>query len=287
MFERYNEPARRSLFFSRYEAALLASLTIETEHLLLGIVKDRDPLITHLLGGRQSLDDIRRLVYERAGQPGSPIDVSVHVPFSEDVTQVLQYTAEEASRLLHSHIGCEHLLLGLLRLDRGVAFDVLREKGLSLTRVREALVLHVNATSQPPAEIATMISGMLPRGNARAHVSPDVYMLTALDGPHPGRRPAADEAGKGVGGSFGMVGFSTPANRPPDDRIHSIGPITMSGTTIAGLALVLEGFLGRPVFDDTGITGTCDIELTGEYHTEETLTAALRDQLGLELTRSL
>jgi uncharacterized protein (TIGR03435 family) len=61
----------------------------------------------------------------------------------------------------------------------------------------------------------------------------------------------------------------------------------MAATTIAGLALVLEGFLGRPVFDDTGLTGTCDIELTGEYDNEETLTAALRDQLGLALSRSM
>ena len=119
MFERYNEPARRSLFFSRYEAAILSSLTIETEHLLLGILKDRNPLIAHLVGGQQSADAIRSLTYKRAGQPGAPLDTSVEIPFSTDVKRALQYAAEEADRLLHGHIGPEHLLLGVLRLDAG------------------------------------------------------------------------------------------------------------------------------------------------------------------------
>ena len=131
MFERYNEPARRSLFFSRYEAAILSSLTIETEHLLLGILKDRNPLIAHLVGGQQSADAIRSLTYERAGQPGAPIDTTVEIPFSTDVKHALQYAAEEADRLLHGHIGTEHLLLGVLRLDAGLTCDVLRESGLA------------------------------------------------------------------------------------------------------------------------------------------------------------
>jgi Protein of unknown function (DUF3738)/Clp amino terminal domain, pathogenicity island component len=296
MFERCNEPARRSLFFSRYEAALLSSLAIEPEHLLLGILKDRDELIAHLVGGSQSVDAIRRLMYGRAGQPGSPLDISVEIPFSKDTKRALEYAAEEANRLLHRHIGSEHLLLGLLRLEAGPACDVLREAGLGLTSVREALVMHVSATSPPPPEIAGMLAAMLPRDVQRAQRSGSVYCMTALDGDHPGRRAATVNSGSGGFGAFSTfstVGFSTAADRPPDGArpsdggTHSIGPIWMTATTLGAFALALEDFLGRPIIDDTGITGSWDIELQGQYDNPDALIAALRDQLGLVLTKSL
>ncbi len=284
MFERYNEPARRSLFFARYEAAILSSLTIETEHLLLGILKDRNPLIAQLVGGHQSADAIRSLTYERAGQPGAPLDNSVEIPFSTDVKRALQYAAEEADRLLHGHIGPEHLLLGVLRLDAGLACDVLRESGLALSAVREALVLHVSASSPPPPEIAAFL---FPH-HERAERFDGVYVMTALDGPSPGRRATTDDAGvSGGGASIGTIDFRTRADRPPDGRVHSIGPISMSGATLPEFVRVLEGFLGRPIVDDSGLTGRFDIELRGQYDDPETLTAALRDQLGLVLNRAL
>ncbi len=88
-----------------------------------------------------------RLIYARIGAPAGPLDTSVEIPFSKDSKHVLQYTGEESDRLLHHHIGLEHLLLGLLRHERGVAWDVLQEKGLNLTAVREALVIYVSAKS--------------------------------------------------------------------------------------------------------------------------------------------
>ena len=284
MFERYNEPARRSLFFSRYEAAILSSLTIETEHLLLGILKDRNPLIAHLVGGQQSADAIRSLTYERAGQPGAPIDTTVEIPFSTDVKHALQYAAEEADRLLHGHIGTEHLLLGVLRLDAGLACDVLRESGLGLSAVREVLVLHVSAASPPPPEIAAFL---FPHHEGAERFD-GVYVMTALDGPSPGRRATTDDAGVSGGGiSFSRIEFRTRAERPPDGRAQSIGPISMSGATLYEFVHVLEGFLGRPIIDETEISGRFDIELRGQYDDPETLIAALRDQLRLVLTRSL
>ena len=285
MFERYNEPARRSLFFSRYEASVLGSRTIDTEHLLLGLLKDREPLISHLVGGSQSADAIRKLTYERAGQPGPPLDISVEIPFSANVKHALQYTAEEAERLLHGHVGCEHLLLGLLRLDAGLARDVLRESGLELASVRDVLVMHVSATSPPPPEIAGMLAALLPSHVQRAHRSGPVYLMTALEGSHPGRRAAAVESGSGIVSV--LTSFSIPVDRSPDGRIRSIGPISMTGTTLSEFVLVLEGFLDRPVMDETGITGALDIELRGEYENADALIAALRDQLGLVLDKSL
>ena len=289
MFELYNEPARRSLFFSRYEASVIGSRTIETEHLLLGILRDRDPLVAHLLGtANVTPEALGQTIYARISQAGSPLATSIEIPFSEDAKLVLNYTAEEAHRLLHGYIGCEHLLLGLLRLEQGLAWDVLRDQGLSLTPVREALVLHVSANSPPPREIAGMLDGLLPGGASRARRSGPLYLMTALDGPSPGRRPAADDTGSAGFISMNTIGFGTRVDRPPDGRMHSIGPITMAGTTLAQFAQVLENFLGAPVVvDDSALHGTFEIELQGTYDKPADLIAALRDQLGLELASNL
>jgi len=285
MFERYNEPARRSLFFARYEASVLGSLTIDTGHLLLGILKVREPLLDRLIGSAGlSPNAVRQQVQGRAGSPASPVSMSVEIPLSRDAKHVLECSAEESERLLHRQIGTEHLLLGLLRVERGLAWDILREKGLALEKVREAFVMHVSATSPPPPEIAWIFSD---RHDDRARLDP--YLMTALDGSHPGRRATADDgASFGAVGSFSVVGFSTPASQPPDGTIHSIGPISMSGTTLARFALMLEEFLGEPimVIDQNGLTDRFDIELQGEYDNPETLIAALHDQLGLLLTRT-
>ena len=157
--------------------------------------------------------------------------------------QVLHYTAEEADRLLHRQIGPEHLLLGLLSVERGLAWDALREKGLTLTSVREALVMHQSGpSSPPPPHIAGLLAGLIPGGAARARRSGPVYLMTALDGPYPGRRPASSDAGVGFA-SLRTISFSTSADRPPDGHIHSIGPIAVAGVTLSHFALMLEEFL--------------------------------------------
>lgn len=285
MFERYTEPARRSLFFSRYEAGQLGSLTIDTEHLLLGILKEREPLVEHLVGAAGvSANTVRQAIQERTGPPVSPTAMTVEIPFSADAKRALEYAAEESERLLHRHIGPEHLLLGVLRLERGLAWEILKERGLALASVRDALVLHVSATSPLPPEIAKLLFSH----DESAQRSAGVYEMTALDGPSPGRRPATDDDRvSGSHASFSTIGFSTPADDAQDRRLHSIGPISMSGTTLSAFAQVLEGFLGRPVLDFTENTGTFDLELQGQYEDPDALIAALRDQLGLVLTKSV
>ena len=282
MFERYNEPARRLLFFSRYEASMLGSLAIGTEHLLLGVLKERDPLITYLLGTVSVAGDaLRHIIYARAGASAAPLDVSVEIPFSRDAKDVLQFAAEEADRLLHRHIGPEHVLLGLLRLERGLAWDILSEHGLNLTSIREALVIHVSANSPP--EIAGLLDGLIPGGAARVRRSGPICFMTALDGPSPGRRSASSDAGGGFF-SFSTAGFSTIADRPPDGRLHSIGPISAAGITLSQFALMLEEFLRVAIIvEDSALQGLFDIELQGTYDTEDALIAAVRDQLGLAL----
>src|SRR5260370_319988 len=144
MFERYTEQARRFLFFARFEASQLGNVCIETEHLLLGLIRElggeRQGLTSHLFArSRLSPEDIRKEIEGRAVFR-EKVSTSVEIPFSPETKRVLQYTAEEADRLLHNDIGIEHMLLGILREERSVAASVLMEKGMRLHTVREDIV---------------------------------------------------------------------------------------------------------------------------------------------------
>jgi len=120
MFERYTEQARRALFFARYEASQLGSVSIETEHLLLGIVREGQSVASRIVAGAHlSLDEIHRQIQARTGRR-KPVSTSVEIPFSAEAKRALVYAAEQSDRLLHKYIGTEHLLLGLLREERSL-----------------------------------------------------------------------------------------------------------------------------------------------------------------------
>lgn len=150
MFERYTEPARRVLFFARYEATQFGSLSIDTEHLLLGLVREGKGLTSQLFAdARLSPEDLRADVERRMTRRGH-ISTSIEIPFSAELKRALQFAAEEADRLLHGYIGTEHLLLGLLRVERSTAASVLMGRGMRLPAVRDDIVrlLNTRATSE-------------------------------------------------------------------------------------------------------------------------------------------
>lgn len=138
MFERYTEKARRVIFFARYEAGNIGTPCIETEHLLLGLLRE-DRVLTHrLLPSINSIRSIHQKV--RAVDPlREQISTAVDLPLSDESQRVLAYAAEEAERLNQKHIGTEHLLLGLLREENFLAATLLREHGISNKSVREEL----------------------------------------------------------------------------------------------------------------------------------------------------
>src|SRR5574339_856403 len=144
MFERYTERARRVLFFARYEASQLGSVSIETEHLLLGLIREGKGLTSRIFArSHLSLESIRKEIEGRTVFR-EKVSTSVEIPFSGETKRVLQYAAEEADRLLHSYIGTEHLLLGILREERSVAASILMEKGMRLNAVRDDIVQLLN-----------------------------------------------------------------------------------------------------------------------------------------------
>ena len=144
MFERYTDGARRVLFFARYEASQLGSATIEPEHVLLGLIRGGKGLASRIFGrSHLPLERVRKEIEARAVFP-QEISTSVEIPFSAESKRVLEFAAEEADRLLHSYIGTEHLLLGILREERSLAASVLIENGVRESRVREEIVVLLN-----------------------------------------------------------------------------------------------------------------------------------------------
>jgi len=153
MFERYTEKARRVIFFARYEASQFGSPYIETEHLLLGVLREDKALTNRLLPSHTSIDSIRSQI-EASTTFRDKVSTSVDLPLSNEGKRVLAYAAEEAERLAHKHIGTEHLFLGLLREDKCFAAQILMERGLRLGEVREEIArkeLEGTKVERPPA----------------------------------------------------------------------------------------------------------------------------------------
>jgi ATP-dependent Clp protease ATP-binding subunit ClpA len=138
MFERYTEKARRVIFFARYEASQFGSSYIETEHLLLGLLREDRALTNRFIRQPSSVESIRKQIEERT-LIREKVSTSVDLPLSNECKRVLAYAAEEAENLGHKHIHTEHLLLGLLREEGSFAAEILRERGLRLSTLREAL----------------------------------------------------------------------------------------------------------------------------------------------------
>jgi ATP-dependent Clp protease ATP-binding subunit ClpC len=138
MFEKYTEKARRVIFFGRYEASQFGSPYIETEHLLLGLLREDKALTHRFLRGHGGVEAIRKQIEDHT-IIREKVSTSVDLPVSEEAKRVLIHAAEEAERLSHKHIGTEHLLLGLLREEDSFAARILNEHGVRLSAVREEL----------------------------------------------------------------------------------------------------------------------------------------------------
>ena len=140
MFEKYNEKARRALFFARYEASKLGSKVIESEHLLLGILREGEDIIKEIFSRfNVKSEEVRReiegdrIFVER-------ISSTAELPLSEESKKILAYASHEAESMMHPYVGTEHLLIGLLRVDGCVAGRLLTARGFNLYGVREETI---------------------------------------------------------------------------------------------------------------------------------------------------
>jgi ATP-dependent Clp protease ATP-binding subunit ClpC len=169
MFERYTEKARRVIFFARYEASQFGSPYIETEHLLLGLLREDKALANRFLRSHAAVESIRKQI-EGHTTIREKVSTSVDLPLSHECKRVLAYGAEEAERLNHKHIGTEHLLLGLLREEKCFAAEILHERGLRLSTIREelaAFAIREGGLQPPQGKLAA--GRVQPRPHAGRH----------------------------------------------------------------------------------------------------------------------
>ena len=138
MFERYTERARRVIFYARYEASMYGCPTIETEHLLLGLLRENYKSAKSLLPKLPSREKLQEQI-ESGVKRGERISTSVEMPLSLESRQALTFAGEEATRIGHRLIGPEHLLLGLLRVEKGIASEILQEYRVDLDKVRNEI----------------------------------------------------------------------------------------------------------------------------------------------------
>jgi ATP-dependent Clp protease ATP-binding subunit ClpC len=145
-----------SSFFARYEASQFGSPYIETEHLLLGLLREDKALTNRFLRSHASVESIRKQI-EGHTTIREKVSTSVDLPLSNECKRVLAYAAEEAERLSHKHIGTEHLLLGLLREEKCFAAEILHERGLRLSTIREELARTSQEKAAPQARTARIV----------------------------------------------------------------------------------------------------------------------------------
>jgi ATP-dependent Clp protease ATP-binding subunit ClpA len=136
VFERYTERARRIIFFARYEAAQLGSPSIETEHLLLGLLREGAGLVRQILD-RHGVEPVALRRGIEAGASRERTTTSVDIPLSQAAQRVLMHASEEAQREKSDHIGADHILVGLLMERR--AAEVLQQAGLTVEATRRDL----------------------------------------------------------------------------------------------------------------------------------------------------
>lgn len=155
MFERYTEKARRTIFFAHYEASQFGSPYIESEHLLIGLLREDKVLTNCFLGSHASVESIRKQI-EGHTMIREAISTAVDLPLSNECKRVLKYAADEADGLEHKHIGTGHLLLGLLREKDCFAARLLSERGVTLELAREELSRELTDVSSSLRPIAKL-----------------------------------------------------------------------------------------------------------------------------------
>jgi ATP-dependent Clp protease ATP-binding subunit ClpA len=138
LFERYTEPARRTIFFARYEPNHFGTKEIDSEHLLLGLLREYPRLAERLHSRDASASEIRKEI-EKRKPPGPKTPTSVDLPLSKESKRALAFAADEAHRRKHQQIGNEHLLVGLLREEKCLAAELLRARGVDLEEARKDL----------------------------------------------------------------------------------------------------------------------------------------------------
>ncbi|MBN2654832.1 MAG: ATP-dependent Clp protease ATP-binding subunit [Nitrospirae bacterium] len=146
MFEKFTERGRRIIIFAKEEAERRNNDYLGTEHLLLAILRDEESLPHTILKKMGlSIDEVKFEI-EKNLPVGTNLLTFGEIPFTPRAKKVLELSIEEARLLGHNYIGSEHLMLGLIREDEGIAGKILRDLGANLLGARQ---LAINLAIKP------------------------------------------------------------------------------------------------------------------------------------------
>jgi ATP-dependent Clp protease ATP-binding subunit ClpC len=156
-FDRFNDRAKRVLALAQDEAIRFNHNYIGTEHLLLGLVREGEGVAARVLDSLGvELSKVRtavEFIIGRGDSTTAPSDITL----SPRTKKVIELAIDEARKLGHSHVGTEHLLLGLVREGEGIASGVLESLGVSLEKVRHQVIATLG--QQHPAQAEAAASG--------------------------------------------------------------------------------------------------------------------------------
>lgn len=140
MFEKFTERGRKIIIYAREEAEKRRNDYLGTEHLLLGLIREEDSLPVMILRKMGLSPEELRIEVERNLPSGSNILTFGDIPFTPRAKKVLELAVEEARLLGHGYIGSEHLLIGLIREEEGIAGKILRSFGANILGARQLAI---------------------------------------------------------------------------------------------------------------------------------------------------
>lgn len=145
----FTERVRKVLAMAREEAARLHHEYVGTEHILLGLIREGEGVAAAVLQNLSiDLDDIQLKVEETVKKGKAATATGPDLPYTSRAKKVLELAMSEARELNHSYVGTEHLLLGLLREEKGIAAQVLTDVGINLEEARRE-TLRLLGTEMP------------------------------------------------------------------------------------------------------------------------------------------
>jgi hypothetical protein len=151
VFERFTERARQAVVLAQDEARVLKHNYIGTEHLLLGLLREEEGVAARVLDSLDvTLVEVRAQVTRVVGE-GDEV-VTGQIPFTPRAKKVLELGLREALSLGHNYIGTEHVLLGLIRENEGVAARILLEFDADADKIRDQIIRMLSGASYRPPE---------------------------------------------------------------------------------------------------------------------------------------
>ena len=149
MFERFTERARQVVVLAQDEASALKHNYIGTEHILLGLLREEEGLAARVLESLDvTVEEVRAQVERVVGRGDEP--ATGQIPFTPRAKKVLELALREALSLNHSYIGTEHILLGVVRENQGVAARILLDFGADAETVRARVLEALGRPGHPP-----------------------------------------------------------------------------------------------------------------------------------------